>query len=371
MPMPSKKFDAFRYRHPVGRSRPTALPLHDSFSSRATVCFLRIDRIQSLPGHNKATSAFQTMADHSRRGRNRPDSSQMWEEADRRSNHARHDQNGAAGRRNDRGGSDNHNRRNNRSRSRSPRRDRDRDDRNHRTRDREYDNNDRRHRGFNNNNNNRKDKRDDDQTDNRRGKDSRADGVRDDRRRQDRHEDTRSSRSPGRNDRETSLGEHNPPLPSRPKTDRPSGKGSSASTPLSFRVGNNAAKGGARTAHDARTSIEDDQEHHRDSRDESANAEERRVSSPGRRDREDEDAMDEDTRREDGEHDDDDEDEIVEDDGGMDMAAMMGFGGFGSTKGQKVTGNNAYYVRKEKKTEYRQYMNRVGGFNRPLSPGRD
>ena len=27
-------------------------------------------------------------------------------------------------------------------------------------------------------------------------------------------------------------------------------------------------------------------------------------------------------------------------------------------------------VRKEKKTEYRQYMNRVGGFNRPLSPSR-
>lgn len=67
----------------------------------------------------------------------------------------------------------------------------------------------------------------------------------------------------------------------------------------------------------------------------------------------------------------DDDEELVEDDGGMDMAAMMGFGGFGTTKGKKVTGNNAYYVRKEKKTEYRQYMNRVGGFNRPLSPGRD
>lgn len=52
------------------------------------------------------------------------------------------------------------------------------------------------------------------------------------------------------------------------------------------------------------------------------------------------------------------------------MAAMMGFGGFGTTKGKKVTGNNLGAVRKEKKTEYRQYMNRVGGFNRPLSPGR-
>lgn len=53
----------------------------------------------------------------------------------------------------------------------------------------------------------------------------------------------------------------------------------------------------------------------------------------------------------------------------MDMAAMMGFGGFGTTKGSKVKGNNVGAVRKEKKTEYRQYMNRIGGFNRPLSPG--
>ena len=52
------------------------------------------------------------------------------------------------------------------------------------------------------------------------------------------------------------------------------------------------------------------------------------------------------------------------------MQAMMGFGGFGTTKNTKVIGNNAGAVRKEKKTEYRQYMNRAGGFNRPLSPSR-
>lgn len=82
----------------------------------------------------------------------------------------------------------------------------------------------------------------------------------------------------------------------------------------------------------------------------------------GRRDNDDEGAepMDE-----------DEEDIDVEDDGmDDDMAAMMGFGGFGTTKGKKVAGNNLGAVRKEKKTEYRQYMNRVGGFNRPLSPGR-
>lgn len=67
----------------------------------------------------------------------------------------------------------------------------------------------------------------------------------------------------------------------------------------------------------------------------------------------------------------DEDDDVDVEDGGMDaMATMMGFGGFGSTKGKKVVGNNVGAIRKEKKTEYRQYMNRVGGFNRPLSPGR-
>lgn len=89
---------------------------------------------------------------------------------------------------------------------------------------------------------------------------------------------------------------------------------------------------------------------------------ERRRGTEEQRDDDDEDAepMDE------------DEEEIDVEDDGMedDMAAMMGFGGFGTTKGKKVVGNNLGGVRKEKKTEYRQYMNRVGGFNRPLSPGR-
>ena len=52
------------------------------------------------------------------------------------------------------------------------------------------------------------------------------------------------------------------------------------------------------------------------------------------------------------------------------MRQMMGFVNFKSTKNTKVPGNNVSGVRKEKKTEYRQYMNRVGGFNRPLSPSR-
>ncbi|KAL3471793.1 hypothetical protein BJX99DRAFT_19064 [Aspergillus californicus] len=46
----------------------------------------------------------------------------------------------------------------------------------------------------------------------------------------------------------------------------------------------------------------------------------------------------------------------------------MGFAKFRTTKNTKVPGNNIYGVRKEKRTEYRQYMNREGGFNRPLDP---
>lgn len=48
----------------------------------------------------------------------------------------------------------------------------------------------------------------------------------------------------------------------------------------------------------------------------------------------------------------------------------MGFGGFGSTKGKHVAGTKGGDVKVEKKSEYRQYMNRAKGFNRPLSPGR-
>lgn len=54
------------------------------------------------------------------------------------------------------------------------------------------------------------------------------------------------------------------------------------------------------------------------------------------------------------------------------MLRVLGFRKFRSTKNTKVPGNDKLYaVRKERKTEYRQYMNRVGGFNRPLSPSRE
>ncbi|KAJ5484919.1 hypothetical protein N7539_004907 [Penicillium diatomitis] len=52
------------------------------------------------------------------------------------------------------------------------------------------------------------------------------------------------------------------------------------------------------------------------------------------------------------------------------MRKSMGFTKFRTTKNTKVPGNNIYGVHKEKQNEYRQYMNRPGGFNRPLSPSR-
>lgn len=53
-----------------------------------------------------------------------------------------------------------------------------------------------------------------------------------------------------------------------------------------------------------------------------------------------------------------------------DMISLMGFGGFETTKGKHVKGTKGGNTRKETKSEYRTYMNRSKGFNRPLSPSR-
>jgi U4/U6.U5 tri-snRNP-associated protein 3 len=59
------------------------------------------------------------------------------------------------------------------------------------------------------------------------------------------------------------------------------------------------------------------------------------------------------------------------DDDTWELQKMLGFTGFKSTKNRKVPGNDKNYgVRKDKQMEARQYMNRQGGFNRPLSPSR-
>ncbi|KAG8721338.1 hypothetical protein FRC08_013883 [Ceratobasidium sp. 394] len=48
------------------------------------------------------------------------------------------------------------------------------------------------------------------------------------------------------------------------------------------------------------------------------------------------------------------------------MMTAMGFGGFDSTKGKAVLGNQQGAANIKKQRTWRQYMNRRGGFNRPL-----
>ncbi|XP_023013244.1 uncharacterized protein [Leptinotarsa decemlineata] len=50
----------------------------------------------------------------------------------------------------------------------------------------------------------------------------------------------------------------------------------------------------------------------------------------------------------------------------QEMMKLMGFCNFDSTKGKKVEGNETGGVHVILKRKYRQYMNRKGGFNRPL-----
>ncbi|XP_068924945.1 U4/U6.U5 small nuclear ribonucleoprotein 27 kDa protein [Petaurus breviceps papuanus] len=51
----------------------------------------------------------------------------------------------------------------------------------------------------------------------------------------------------------------------------------------------------------------------------------------------------------------------------IEMMKLMGFASFDTTKGKKVDGSvNAYAINVSQKRKYRQYMNRKGGFNRPL-----
>lgn len=64
------------------------------------------------------------------------------------------------------------------------------------------------------------------------------------------------------------------------------------------------------------------------------------------------------------------DEEAVGNGGEQDIMALMGFTGFDSTKGKPVTDNKKSaavgVVSKHKRRIYRQYMNRRGGFNRPL-----
>jgi hypothetical protein len=53
-----------------------------------------------------------------------------------------------------------------------------------------------------------------------------------------------------------------------------------------------------------------------------------------------------------------------------DLMNVMGFRNFGTTKLKHVEGTDCSGFKFKQKTEYRQYINRDGGFNRELSPTR-
>lgn len=48
------------------------------------------------------------------------------------------------------------------------------------------------------------------------------------------------------------------------------------------------------------------------------------------------------------------------------MMKIMGFSNFDTSKNKKVKGNDSGEIHVTVKRRYRQYMNRKGGFNRPL-----
>ncbi|KAK5627431.1 hypothetical protein RRF57_003146 [Xylaria bambusicola] len=311
------------------------------------------------------------MADHPRRGRNRPDSRAMWDESDRQNSYDRGTRDRRDNRDRYRDSRPRSRDRRYRSRSRSPvgeRRERHRSrSRDRRDRDRNYSRERRRgHESTRDKIDGRHSERD---RESGRDKDreKERERERDGRRRDDDRDDrgtTRDvytsmillvsnlSKGPGRRG--------NPRRSISPRSPLGKVRRAAHDSPLPTRSKNRDGDSGHSSAGGDVDEVNRSQKGNlgRDNREDTAEDDERRGRRPNRDIESGEDAMEE------------DDDIAVEDDGMSAMQAMMGFGGFGTTKGQKVAGNNAGAVYKAKKTEYRQYMNRVGGFNRPLSPGR-
>ncbi|KAI0869183.1 hypothetical protein GGS24DRAFT_173618 [Hypoxylon argillaceum] len=295
------------------------------------------------------------MTDHPRRGRNRPDSKAMWDESERRSHYTGGPRDRRDNRdryRDDRPRSRD---RRHRTRSRSPvaeARERHRSrSRDRRDRDRDYDRD--RRRGYENT----RDKGDSRRHENGRDAGRERQKDRDGRQRDDGREEHTIPRGPGRRgDPRRSVSPSRSPLGKAGRTTHgPYSPLPTRSKNMGKDSGHSSVKG---DLEDDDASRKSNSAKNNSARDGLGDREERQEKKPNREKDSEDDAMDE------------DDDLAVEDDEMSAMQAMMGFGGFGSTKGQKVAGNNAGSVYKAKKTEYRQYMNRVGGFNRPLSPGR-
>ncbi|KAH7103899.1 hypothetical protein BKA62DRAFT_694965 [Auriculariales sp. MPI-PUGE-AT-0066] len=151
-------------------------------------------------------------------------------------------------------------------------------------------------------------------------------------RRDDRNRDRRRSRSPPRRDGDRDRRrEHSPPRFERargPTGPREASRERGDSQPPPTQP---AGKAGRARAVD----LMDDPPHHSD------------LLAPANGD----------SRMEEGEDEQDDD---------AQMMAMMGFAGFDSTKGKGMEGNQDGGVDIKKRRTWRQYMNRRGGFNRPL-----
>ncbi|KAG4256210.1 hypothetical protein FPRO04_03227 [Fusarium proliferatum] len=227
----------------------------------------------------------------SRRSR-RPDSHQMWDESDRRDRRGGHNRDNDRDRRGYRSRS--RERRGYRDRSRSP-------ERRHRDRDRDGDRNRPRDRGpRHHDDRDRRDRRRED-----------AEDAPPRQRRDERREDDRDKRSKSR--RSASPQSRSPTHEALPTRPRPDAKRPAPN--MSFNVGSRASRSPpppSRAQHEEETN----------------------RSEEGQASEVEEDPMD------------------AEDDDMAAMQAMMGFGGFGTTKNKKVSGNNAGGVHKEKKTEY-------------------
>ncbi|VTT75636.1 unnamed protein product [Fusarium fujikuroi] len=223
----------------------------------------------------------------------RPDSRQMWDESDRRDRRGGHNRDNDRDRRGYRSRS--RERRGYRDRSRSP-------ERRHRDRDRDGDRNRPRDRGpRHHDDRDRRDRRRED-----------AEDAPPRQRRDERREDDRDKRSKSR--RSASPQSRSPTHEALPTRPRPDAKRPAPN--MSFNVGSRASRSPpppSRAQHEEETN----------------------RSEEGQASEVEEDPMD------------------AEDDDMAAMQAMMGFGGFGTTKNKKVSGNNAGGVHKEKKTEYR------------------
>jgi U4/U6.U5 tri-snRNP-associated protein 3 len=96
--------------------------------------------------------------------------------------------------------------------------------------------------------------------------------------------------------------------------------------------------------------------------------EEKRSRSPRRREERRDDKRDDkrDKRRDEKRRDPSEEPEIDTKNEDAMMQQMLGFSNFDTSKGKDHATSDEWMIKRRSKRKYRQYMNRRGGFNRPL-----